>query len=145
MPCHALLAGRLNTFVTVLFLPRVFNAALREGAVRGDESAATASGMRDLDAVQRLIGSPVTLAFFDLPWAPLFLAAIYMFHPLLGIVATAGGFILVIATIANRGLTKVPLQQSARSAAQAQRMADLYRDEGEVICALGMRGATHTR
>ncbi|WP_111558359.1 type I secretion system permease/ATPase [Paracoccus sediminilitoris] len=125
--------------------PRVFNAALREGAVRGDESAATASGMRDLDAVQRLIGSPVTLAFFDLPWAPLFLAAIYMFHPLLGIVATAGGFILVIATIANRGLTKVPLQQSARSAAQAQRMADLYRDEGEVICALGMRGATHAR
>ena len=27
MLCHALLAGRLNTFVTVLFLPRVFNAA----------------------------------------------------------------------------------------------------------------------
>ena len=25
--CHALLAGRLNTFVTVLFLPRAFNAA----------------------------------------------------------------------------------------------------------------------
>ncbi|TNH37621.1 ABC transporter transmembrane domain-containing protein, partial [Paracoccus haeundaensis] len=70
---------------------RVFDAALREGALRGDESATTAGGMRDLDSVQRLIGSPVMLAFFDLPWAPLFLAAVFMFHPVLGIVATVGG------------------------------------------------------
>lgn len=125
--------------------PRVFSASLREGAVRGDESAATASGMRDLDAIQRLIGSPVMLAVFDLPWAPFFLGAIYVFHPVLGMVATAGGLVLVVTTIANRMLTRTPLQQSARSAAQAQRMADLYRDEGEVICALGMRGATHER
>jgi ATP-binding cassette subfamily C protein len=125
--------------------PRVFNASLREGAVRGDESAATASGMRDLDSIQRLIGSPIMLAFFDIPWAPFFLGAIYIFHPVLGMVATAGGVILVLNTIANRMMTKTPLQQSAKSAAQAQRMADLYRDEGEVICALGMRGATHDR
>lgn len=124
---------------------RVFGAALREGALRGDESAATAGGMRDLDAVQRLLGSPVTLAFFDLPWAPLFLGAVYIFHPLLGVVATAGGAILVAATIANRSLTKAPLQGSAQAGAQAQRMADLYRDEGEVIGALGMRGATFAR
>lgn len=124
---------------------RVFEAALREGAVSGDESAAAASGMRDLDTVQRLIGSPVTLAVFDLPWAPLFLAFVYMFHPLLGVVATIGGAILVIATIANRSLTKNPLQQSNAASAQAQRMADLYRDEGEVIGALGMRSATHSR
>ncbi|MDB6182150.1 type I secretion system permease/ATPase [Paracoccus fistulariae] len=124
---------------------RVFTAALREGAVSGDESAATASGLRDLDAVQRLIGSPVILAIFDLPWAPLFLAAVYIFHPFLGVVATIGGGILVVSTFANRMLSKAPLQQSNAYSAQAQRMADLYRDEGEVISALGMRGATYTR
>lgn len=124
---------------------RVFTAALREGAIAGDESAAAASGMRDLDAVQRLIASPVLMAMFDLPWAPLFLAAVYIFHPLLGVVATVGGLILVLSTLANRSLTRTPLQQSNAAAAQAQRMADLYRDEGEVIGALGMRGATHAR
>ena len=124
---------------------RVFDAALREGALRGDESAATAGGMRDLDSVQRLIGSPVMLAFFDLPWAPLFLAAVFMFHPVLGIVATVGGGILVGTTILNRVPTRAPLQGSAQAGAQAQRMADLYRDEGEVIGALGMRGATFAR
>ncbi|MCG6111993.1 MAG: type I secretion system permease/ATPase [Paracoccus sp.] len=124
---------------------RVFDAALREGALRGDEAQATAGGMRDLDSVQRLIGSPVMLAFFDLPWAPLFLAAIFVFHPVLGIVATVGGVILVATTILNRVLTRTPLQGSAHAASQAQRMSDLYRDEGEVIRALGMRGATFAR
>ncbi|MGR3554941.1 type I secretion system permease/ATPase [Paracoccus sp. (in: a-proteobacteria)] len=124
---------------------RVFTAALREGAITGDESTAAASGMRDLDSVQRFIGSPVLLAMFDLPWAPLFLAAVFMFHPLLGAVATIGGLILIVSTIANRIMTKAPLQQSNASSTQAQRMADLYRDEGEVIGALGMRGATFAR
>ncbi|MFN3278840.1 MAG: type I secretion system permease/ATPase [Paracoccus hibiscisoli] len=124
---------------------RVFDAALREGALRGDEAGSTAGGMRDLDAVQRLIGSPVMLAFFDLPWAPLFLAAIFVFHPVLGIVATVGGAILVATTILNRVLTRAPLQGSVQAGGQAQRMSDLYRDEGEVIGALGMRGATFAR
>ncbi|MBU2956992.1 type I secretion system permease/ATPase [Paracoccus sp. 1_MG-2023] len=124
---------------------RVFQAALAEGSRQGNEHLATASGLRDLDSVQRLIGSPVMLAFFDLPWAPLFLGAVYIFHPLLGVVATAGGLILVVSTIANRVLTKTPLQQSNGANSQAQRMADLYRDEGEVIGALGMRGATYGR
>ncbi|ODT59712.1 MULTISPECIES: type I secretion system permease/ATPase [Paracoccus] len=124
---------------------RVFDAALREGALRGDEAGSAAGGMRDLDAVQRLIGSPVMLAFFDLPWAPLFLAAIFVFHPVLGIVATVGGAILVATTILNRVLTRAPLQGSVQAGGQAQRMSDLYRDEGEVIGALGMRGATFAR
>lgn len=125
--------------------PRVFDAALREGAMAGNDPAATASGLRDLDAVQRFIGSPVLLSIFDLPWAPVFLAAVYIFHPLLGIVATIGGVILVISTIANRMFTKAPLRDSAIASNQAQRMADLYHNEGEAIGALGMRGATFAR
>lgn len=124
---------------------RVFNAALAEGAITGDESAAAASGMRDLDSVQRFIGSPVLLAIFDMPWAPLFLAAVFIFHPLLGVVATIGGVILVFSTIINRTMSRAPLQKSNIASTQAQRMADLYRDEGEVIGALGMRGATFSR
>lgn len=124
---------------------RVFEASLREGAARGEEAAATEGGMRDLDSVQKFISSPVFLAFFDIPWAPIFLAAIFIFHPILGIVATVGGAILAIMTIVNRAVTKKPLQGSAGAAFRAQRMADLYKDEGETISALGMRGATFLR
>ncbi|MDP0927109.1 type I secretion system permease/ATPase [Paracoccus onubensis] len=125
--------------------PRIFDAALREGAKAGGYPSATASGLRDLDAVQRFVGSPVMLALFDLPWAPVFLASVYIFHPLLGVVATIGGVLLVMSTITNRILSRAPLRDSVISANQAQRMADLYHNEGEVIGALGMRGATFTR
>lgn len=124
---------------------RVFLAALREGAVTGNEAAATSSGLRDLDAVQRFIGSPVLLAMFDLPWAPLFLAAVFIFHPLLGLTALIGGAILVGATLLSRRVSRQPLQAQAMASAQAQRMADLYHDEGEVIGALGMRAASYQR
>lgn len=123
---------------------RVFAASLREGAVQGPDSPA-AGGVRDLDAVARFLASPVMMAVFDLPWAPLFLAAIFMFHPLLGAVALAGGLVLVATTVMTRRLTRAPLQNAAQAGAQAQRMADLYRDQGEAVSALGMRGATFTR
>lgn len=123
---------------------RVFAAALREGAVRQEAEAAT-GGLRDLDAVGRFLASPVLMALFDLPWAPLFLAVIFVFHPLLGAVALGGGVILVAAMVATRRLTRAPLQNAALSAAQAQRMADLFRDQGEAVGALGMQGATHRR
>ena len=101
---------------------RVFAAALREGAVRQEAEAAT-GGLRDLDAVGRFLASPVLMALFDLPWAPLFLAVIFVFHPLLGAVALGGGVILVAAMVATRRLTRAPLQNAALSAAQAPRMA----------------------
>lgn len=123
---------------------RVFAAALQEGSAAGNDMV-TRGGMRDLDSVQRLIASPVLMALFDLPWAPFFLAAVYIFHPFLGIVATIGMVILIIATLMNQWLGRVPLQDSNIASQQAERMSDLYRQEGEIISALGMRSATFSR
>lgn len=123
---------------------RVFQAALAEGASSGQDAAAQL-GLRDLEAVQRLIGSPVMLALFDAPWAPLFLMGLFIFHPLLGIVAVIGGAVLVITTVLNQIMTREPLQRGMLAGQQAERTADLYKDEGELIGALGMRGATFLR
>ena len=123
---------------------RVFTAALQDGGLSGSE-AALRGGMRDLEAVQRLIGSPVLMALFDLPWAPFFLAAVFLFHPLLGGVATAGLLVLVVATLLNQWTTRTALQKAAVAGQSAERMSDLYRNEGELIGSLGMREATFRR
>ena len=123
---------------------RVFAAALQEGGAATAEIAAR-GGMRDLDAVQRLIGAPVLMALFDLPWAPFFLAAVFVFHPLLGAVAAAGIAVLVAATLLNRWLGRDALQCQAAASHAAERMADLYGGEGELIGALGMRAAAFRR
>ncbi|KGJ03894.1 ATP-binding cassette, subfamily C [Paracoccus halophilus] len=123
---------------------RVFTAALQDGNASGSDIAVR-GGMRDLEAVQRLIGSPVLMALFDLPWAPFFLAAVYIFHPILGAVATAGLAVLVISTLLNQWLSRDSLQQAAIAGQSAERMSDLYRDEGELIGSLGMRAAAFHR
>ncbi|MEM6467567.1 MAG: ABC transporter transmembrane domain-containing protein, partial [Pseudomonadota bacterium] len=72
---------------------RVFDATLRR-AVLPDERSRPASGLKDLEAVQKFMSSPVLFAIFDMPWAPIFIAGIFIFHPLLGLTAVAGGLIL---------------------------------------------------
>lgn len=123
---------------------RVFTASLQDGA-GGASEAAVKGGMRDLEAVQRLIGSPVLMALFDLPWAPLFLGAVYIFHPFLGAVATFGLVVLVGATVLNQWLGRESLQKATIAAQSAERTSDLYREEGELIGSLGMREATFRR
>lgn len=123
---------------------RVFTASLQDGSATGSE-AVMRGGMRDLEAVQRLIGSPVLMAMFDLPWAPFFLAAVYMFHFWLGVMATVGLVVLVIATLLHQWLSRDSLQQAAIAGQTAERMSDLYREEGELIGSLGMRGAAFQR
>lgn len=123
---------------------RVFAAALHEGAVTGNPTAAQA-GPRDLEAVHRLIASPVLMAIFDIPWAPVFLAAVYIFHPLLGVVATVGMAILALTTLLNQWLSRIHLQAATTAGQQAEQISDLYRQEGEIIGVLGMRDAAFQR
>ena len=117
---------------------RVFSAALRRQTRRpGDPVAQTAQ--RDLESIQRLLAAPVFLALFDLPWTVLFIAAIFLFHPLLGLVATVGGAILVVATIANQRATAAPGMRMQGASLAADRLADQLRDEADAVHSLGMR------
>ncbi|MFN6978308.1 MAG: ABC transporter transmembrane domain-containing protein, partial [Gemmobacter sp.] len=65
---------------------RVFSAAVRMSAVAPNEPSAMAA-QRDLEAIRAFLASPVLMALFDMPWTPLFVAAIFIFHPLLGVLA----------------------------------------------------------
>ena len=123
---------------------RVFEAALRRSQQAPSDAAATAA-QRDLEAVQRLWASPVLLALFDIPWTPLFIAAIFIFHPWMGWLAIGGGVILVITTIMNQRLTKVPLNRANNATIAAERISDNLKAEAEVVQALGMQSAGFDR
>ncbi|MDO5705008.1 MAG: type I secretion system permease/ATPase [Paracoccus sp. (in: a-proteobacteria)] len=136
--------NRLATRFQARMESRVFAASLQDGIATGSEAVAK-GGPRDLQSVHQLIASPVLMALFDLPWAPIFMGAVFIFHPLMGVVAMIGCVILVVATFLNQWMNREPLQRGAASAQAAERMSDLYRDEGELIGSLGMRGAAFQR
>jgi ATP-binding cassette subfamily C protein len=119
---------------------RVFAACLKRATARpGDPLAQVA--ISDLDAMQRLYTSPVLLALFDMPWAPLFLAAIFLFHTELGILALCGGIVLIAITILNRWRTSEPLALASGAGAEAHRLGQGILGEAELVESLGMRGA----
>ncbi|QYX56606.1 type I secretion system permease/ATPase [Roseovarius sp. SCSIO 43702] len=122
-----------------------FHDALRDrlfDAMLGPRGTAP---VRNLEAVQRVIVSPVMLALFDLPWVPVFLLGIWIFHPWLGILAIAGGMTLVAVS----ALHQLALRGPAADAMAAQRRADLAADRlseaGDTVRGLGMREGARRR
>lgn len=122
---------------------RVFDAMVRRSAVAPDPVAQT--GLADLEAIQRLISSPVLGAAFDLPWTPLFFAAIALFHPWLGLLALCGGLVLIAIAVLNQLFSRSPVQKAAVSGHKANLMSEEIRTEAEMIQAMGMRNAAFER
>jgi ATP-binding cassette, subfamily C, bacterial len=118
---------------------RVFSASLRRLTAVPNDPAALAA-QRDLESIQRLWGSPVLLAIFDIPWTPLFIAAIFIFHPWMGWLAVAGGVLLIGVTLLNQGMTEQPLGRANAATMQADRYAENLKAESEIVTALGMAG-----
>jgi len=137
-------AARVGSIFQSRLDARVFRANLRR-AVLSSERSKPASGLRDVEAVQKLTGSPVLFAVFDMPWAPVFLIAIYSFHPYLGHLALAGMIFLVGVTLLNQYLTRRPEQEATAAAMQGEAFAETIRQQGEMIQALGMREAVLAR
>ncbi|MEL6550993.1 MAG: type I secretion system permease/ATPase [Pseudomonadota bacterium] len=122
---------------------RVFSAVIRRTAI--DPTPSKATGLRDLEAVQRFMTSPLLMAFFDIPWTPLFILGIFVFHPLLGWLALAGAAVLITLAILNQVLTRQPLGEANAAQFRAERMSEQLKDEAEVVQALGMREASFAR
>ncbi|MDO8883584.1 type I secretion system permease/ATPase [Pseudotabrizicola sp.] len=123
---------------------RVFQAALARASVAPSDPLA-ASAQRDLEAMQRFWTSPIAAAVMDLPWTPLFLAAIFVFHPLLGWLALSGGAILVVLALANQLLGKEPVLRANAATVAAERMADRLKADAELLRSLGMSDAAFRR
>lgn len=123
---------------------RVFEASLARAAIAPNDPAALAA-QRDLESIQRFWASPLVTALIDLPWTPVFLAAIFIFHPDLGWLAMGGGAILVAVTLINQKVGKDPTLRANANAIDAERMSDRLKSEAEVLRAMGMSGAAFHR
>ncbi|SFH92703.1 type I secretion system permease/ATPase [Albimonas pacifica] len=117
---------------------RVFEAILRR-AVSPVERARPATGLRDLESIQRLMSGPAPFAVFDMPWTPVFLAAIFTFHWILGCIAIAGGLLLVCLTWLNQVFSKKLQLDANVASAQSEGFTEAVRSQGETVQGLGMR------
>ncbi|SHH06583.1 type I secretion system ABC transporter, PrtD family [Cognatiyoonia sediminum] len=136
--------GRVGARFQARLDRRVFTAVLKATTLnRAPKEAAT--GMRDLESVQRLITSPALMAIFDAPWTPIFLLGIFIFHPMMGYLAVGGGAVLILFAILNQLSTRKPLASANATAFQSEAMSSEIRAESEMVHSLGMRKSAFDR
>ncbi len=123
---------------------RVFVAALRVASNQpGDPCAITAQ--RDVQAITTLLSSPVMMALFDALWTPIFIAGLFMFHPWLGILAIAGGGVLVSLAVANKIISSRTNLTASFAAMTADKFADQLKADADIVEGLGMMTAGFER
>jgi ATP-binding cassette subfamily C protein len=117
---------------------RVFDAVLRRSVAPADRARPNTAA-RDLDAVKALLSGPAPFALFDVPWTPIFLATIFVFHPLLGFVALGGGALLIVLALLNQVRSRRPNAEAMVVGAEAENLGEALRQNAEVVQGLGMR------
>ena len=132
----ALIGARLHDRLS----PRALGASLAL-AERGAERRGDAKPLRDLAQVQAVFASPALAALFDLPWTPIFLIVLFLFHPLLGWFALGGTALVLGLALLNQRATARQQTVAMRSNLEAEARAQMLEDEIETIRALGMSGA----
>ena len=107
--------------------------------------AAYLGGLRDVATLRAFFNGQGLLALFDAPWLPLFLALVFLFHPVLGALALAGSVVMLLLAALNERLTRRPLEGAQAAARQAARFIDGSLRNAEVVSALGMVPAVTRR
>jgi PrtD family type I secretion system ABC transporter len=130
-----LLAEQLSPLVARLMLAN---------AARGKASAG-AEGLRDVATLRNLFSAQGLLAVFDAPWALLYVAVIWLAHPLLGAAAAAASVVMLLLALVNDRLTRRDIETLQKEAAKATRYIESSVQNAEVVQALGMRDALIAR
>jgi PrtD family type I secretion system ABC transporter len=113
-------------------LASAMQSALSLDTTRGSQA------LRDLATVRGFLTGPGVGPLLDAPWAPLFILALFLLHPLLGAVGTFGGVVLVILAILNEMLTRAPLATANAAANKNQARSEAALRNAEVVRAMGM-------
>ncbi len=136
--------ARIGARIHSTFGPCVFRAILETSALKKGTDVQK-HGLQDIEALRIFFSSPLLLAIFDLPWTPVFLLAIFIFHPLLGWMALAGGGVLVITALINQLLTYKKTEKAQLANHSAHGFAGQVQGLSELAWSQGMGSVLETR
>lgn len=131
-------AGRLNGVLGPSLLDAVLTT---EETCHPDAQSA----LRDLGTVRKFLASPGPMAFFDLPWVPVYLGIVFLMHWSLGLVAIAGALIMLIIAVVTDFSTRRRISAATDVGSYGQRMVSEASRSIDAILSMGMKDAIERR
>ncbi|GGB37918.1 type I secretion system permease/ATPase [Sphingomonas floccifaciens] len=101
--------------------------------------------IREFDALKGTLSGPGVLAVFDAPWVPIYILVCFLVHPLIGLLALAGGLVLPAIAWANERATRTRLDRAQAIANASYLNQEALLAAAESVRALGMRRAMVSR
>lgn len=94
--------------------------------------------LRELMAVKNFIATPVLFNLVDMLWVPVYLAFIFLLHPLFGVIATIGAGLLLGLALLNEWATRARIRDGQAQTSANLAFAESLVRNSEAIDAMGM-------
>lgn len=115
---------------------RVFNASF-ESYLR-QASSGPARAFNDLIQIRQFITGNGIFAFFDAPWAPIYMAVLFFLHPMLGWLAMAFACVQMALAWFGHRRTVAPAEQASKAQSESTAYLQSKLGNAEVLESMGM-------
>ena len=137
------LQGVAGNLIAESLSPTVAKVMLAKSASRAER--VPSEGLRDVAALRGLFSAQGLLALFDTPWAIVYVAVIWLAHPVLGIAAALAALLMLGLALLNDRLTRRDIEALQKEASKATRYLESSLHNAEVVQSLGMGDALIAR
>lgn len=111
---------------------KLLHASIRPGSQKHTMA------LKDVNTLRNFFSGSSVFAFFDTPWVPIYLYLVFIFHPYLGYVATAGASILLLMVLAQELLTARLQKKSLESSQDTENFLNTTMRNAQSVHAMGM-------
>ena len=133
---RSMICGRIGAALEKRFGAEAFVASMKgPRASLGDVQP-----LRDLATLRAFLSGRALLAFIDLPFAPIFIAVLYLIHPNLFWLTLAGAVVLACLALANQQATRKSAAEAGERTMRALLSAQSFVRSTESLEAMGMVG-----
>lgn len=128
---------RISANIDEKLSANVYKASFDKALASGGMDA-TAQPLSDLNSLRQFMTGNGLFAFFDVPWLPVYIGVMFLFHPWFGWVAIFAAIFLIILAIFNERMTAKTLAQANNENYAASLRTTKNLRNAEVIESMGM-------
>jgi ATP-binding cassette subfamily C protein EexD len=128
---------RISNRLDALLSHDVYRASFRRALDSGGMDA-SAQSLNDLTSLRQFLSGNGLFAFFDAPWLPIYVAVMFMFHPLYGWVTVGCAIVLICLAVLNQRFTGAALAEANKENVAASLHTTKTLRNAEVIESMGM-------
>jgi PrtD family type I secretion system ABC transporter len=123
--------------------PKLFSHAIESSSIR--PSMGASQSIREFGTIKQFLTSSGINSIFDAPWSVIYIAVIFLIHPLLGWLTIVGAIVIIFLAILNAYAVNSTLSSSSDYQLKSAYLADIATRNAETVQAMGMMKSVQSR